>query len=61
MSEFGEGVFDVVDGRGECRVGVGTVEVAGTAGDGVAGSEDVGEGRLRVFIAKVVSHGVQVA
>ena len=60
MSEFGEGVFDVVDGGGECRVGVGTEEVAGTAGDGV-GSEDVGEGRLRVFIAKVVSHGVQVA
>ena len=35
MSEFGEGVFDVVDGGGECRVSVGTEEVAGTAGEGV--------------------------
>ena len=61
VSEFGEGVLDVVDGGGECCVGFGTVRVAGAAGDGVGGGEDVGEGRVCAFIAKVALHGVQVA
>jgi hypothetical protein len=59
-SELREVVLDVVNEVEERHVGVGAVQLAGTAGDGLGGGDYAGEGRLCGCVANVVLHGYQV-